>query len=102
MSLFSPRGSRIPGPGEGPPPKLSYFDRAMNVANTVTFQLILYVAYVGVFQFLANSLRMTEEYYMEPEEVRVLLKHALADAIAGSSSESAASTWRSAAGSSTG
>lgn len=57
ISLFSPRAARRDG--QGP----TLVDRALNIANTVSFQLALYLAYVFVYQSLASTMRVNHEYY---------------------------------------
>ena len=74
--LVSPRGSKLPAPGAaaGPPLKKSLFDRVMGISSTTSFQLILYIAYVGVFQYFADALRKTEEYYMDQHVMDTFVK----------------------------
>jgi hypothetical protein len=51
VALFSPRGSRIDDDtGLKIPESVSLFDRVLGIANSVSFQTLLYVSYVFVFQ----------------------------------------------------
>ena len=51
VALFSPRQNK------------SSFDKIMNVANSVSFQAMLYMLFVTVYQSLSGTLRIPTEYY---------------------------------------
>ena len=56
VALFSPR--KVVGK------EPSLFDKVMNVANSVSFQAMLYLFFVTVYQSLSGSMRIPTEYYM--------------------------------------
>ena len=43
----------------------NWYERVLDVLNSLTLQTLLYLAFVFIFQNLANTLRLKEEYYMD-------------------------------------
>ena len=71
VALYSPR-SRADG-------KVTKLDSLMGVVNSVSFQAMLYFAFVVVYQNLASSVRVKEEFYLDKHVMATFVEKAFDD-----------------------